>query len=90
MDGRLAALGQKKTVEYQGRMVPGEVLEFEAKNEAWNQYALEDGTSMKMKLVLLEVVRLLNEFTPTGEPVYIFSAQQIVGITSPDGLKKKA
>ena len=83
-------MGQKKTVEYQGRMVPGEVLEFEAKNEAWNQYALEDGTSMKMKLVLLEVVRLLNEFTPTGEPVYIFSAQQIVGITSPDGLKKKA
>ena len=82
-------MGQKKTIEYQGRKVEGEVLEFDAKSEVWNQYALEDGTSMKMKLVLLEVIRVLNEFSPNGDPVYQFSAQQIVGITSPDNLKKK-
>ena len=82
-------MGQKKTVEYQGRKVPGEVLEFEAKTEGWNQYTLEDGTSLKMKLVLLDVTRVLNEYGPTGDPVYMFSAQQIVGVTPPDNLKKK-
>jgi hypothetical protein len=90
-DGRPDTLGQKKTVDYQGRKVSGEVLNFQATApEAWNQYTLEDGSSMKMKLVLLEVVRLLDEYNPaTGDPVYMFSAQQIVGNTSPDNLRKK-
>lgn len=82
-------MGQKKTVDYQGKKVPGEVLEFEAKTENWNQYTLEDGTSVKMKVVLLEVVRVVNEYGPNGEPVYIFTAQQITGTSAPDGLKKK-
>ena len=82
-------MGQKKTVDYQGRKVEAEVLEFEAKGEAWNQYALEDGSSLKMKTVLLDVSRLLNEYDDKGEPVYVFAAQQIVGITAPDNLKKK-
>ena len=80
----------RKTVDFQGRKVEAEVVNFEAKSEAWNQYVLEDGTALKMKLVLLDVARVLNEYTPTGDPVYIFTAQQIVGSTSPDALKKKA
>lgn len=83
-------MGLRKTVDYQGRRVEAEVVNFEAKAEGWNQYALEDGTSLKMKLVLLEVVRLVDEYGPTGDPVYVFSAQQIVGSASPDNLKKKA
>ncbi len=66
-----------------------ELLEFDTKSEAWNQYTLEDGTSLKMKLVLLEVVRLLDEYSPSGDPIYTFSAQQIVGVVAPSGLKKK-
>jgi hypothetical protein len=83
-------VGQQKTVDYQGKKVPGEVLEFEAKAENWNQYTLEDGTSVKMKVVLLEVVRVLNEYGPAGDPIYIFTAQQITGTSSPENLKKKA
>jgi hypothetical protein len=79
-----------RTIEYQGRKVEGELVDFEAGTESWNQYTLHDGSSLKIKTVLLEVVRLVNEFGPSGDPIYVFSAQQIVGTTVPDTLKKKA
>jgi hypothetical protein len=82
-------VGQKKMVQYQGREVEGEVLEFEAKSaENWNNYALEDGSNAKVKAVLLEVVRL-SEYLPNGEPVYQLSAQLLIGTTVADALKKK-
>jgi hypothetical protein len=84
-----SVLAQRKTIEHQGRKVEAEVLEFEAKTEGWNQYALEDGTSLKMKVVLLEVARLIGEYDAKGEPIYTLTAQQITGITAPDSLKKK-
>jgi hypothetical protein len=75
-----SVLAQRKTIEHQGRKVEAEVLEFEAKTE---------GTSLKMKVVLLEVARLIGEYDAKGEPIYTLTAQQITGITAPDSLKKK-
>jgi hypothetical protein len=82
-------LTQKRIIDYQGRKVEGELIDFQSKNESWNQYELADGSSMKMKVVLLEIMRLLNEHNPAGEPVYVFTAQQITAVDSPDHLKKK-
>lgn len=84
-------MAQKRTVDYQNRKVEGEVVDFDAVPENWTHYKLSDGTTLKMRLSLLEVVRLLNEFNPqTGEPVYVFSAQNIISVDSPEALKKKA
>ncbi len=82
-------LGPKKTVEYQGRKVQGQSVDFTAKSENWQQYELEDGSQVKMKVVLLDVIRLVDEYNKNGDPVYQFSAQQIIGMTIPDELKKK-
>ena len=88
--GRAKSVGQKRTVEYQGRKVQGEVVEFEAVPENWTPYRLSDGTILKMRLSLLEVVRLLDEFQPqSGDPVYLFTAQTIVSADSPETLKQK-
>jgi hypothetical protein len=88
--GRAVFVAQKRIVEYQGRKVEGEVVEFEPVPETWTHYKLVDGTTLKMKLSLLEVIRLVNEFQPqTGEPVYVFTAQNIVNINAPEELKKK-
>ncbi|MGA9969858.1 MAG: hypothetical protein WA690_03155 [Candidatus Acidiferrales bacterium] len=83
-------MAQKRLVDYLGRKVEGEVIEFDPVPEAWTRYDLKDGTTLKVKVSLLEVVRLLNEFNPqTGDPVYVFTAQQIVNVDSPENLKKK-
>ena len=81
---------EKRLVDYENRKVEGEVVDFAPVPESWTTYSLADGTTMKMKLSLLEVVRLMGEYNKqTGEPVYVFTAQQIVNIHSPENLKLK-
>lgn len=82
-------LGPKKTLDVGGSKVVGQSVDFESKSENWNQYILEDGSTLRLKTVLLEVVRL-ERYNEKNEPVYQFTAQNIVGIQVPDSLKKKA
>ena len=82
-------MGKRNTIDYQGRKVEGEVLEFQSKGEAWNQYELEDGTTLRVKIVMLDVVRLIDEYDDNGEPVYVLSAQQIVATSAPSHLRKQ-
>lgn len=78
----------KKMYDFQGRKVPGQDVLFESKGENWNLYTLDDGSTLRVKLVLLEVARL-DEYNDRGEPVYMVSAQQLLGVQVPDELKKK-
>jgi hypothetical protein len=79
----------RRMVDYQNRKVEGEVVDFHQDSpEAWNAYTFSDGTVLKLKTVLLEAVRLIGEYGPTGEPIYIFSAQQIAAVNAPDNLKQ--
>lgn len=83
-------MAQQRTIDYQGRKVQAEVVDFEPALENWTLYRLADGTEIKIKVSLLEVVRLLNDFDPqTGNPIYVFSSQQIVSVNAPENLKKK-
>ena len=82
-------MGPKKLFDFQGRKVQGQSIEFEPKAEPWGQYALEDGTELKVKVVLCEVVRL-DEFNDKGDPVYQFGFQQIIGAVVPEALKRKS
>ena len=78
----------KRKVNFQGQEVWGEEIEFETEREAFNTYILHDGTKLKTKTVLADVVRL-DVWKPDGEPIYIISATQIVTVIVPDNLKKK-
>jgi hypothetical protein len=80
-------MGPKKQYPYNGKPVSGQQVDVETSTETWSTYKLEDGTVLKMKVVLLEVVRL-DEHDATGNPVYQFAAHQIIGVTAPDDLKK--
>jgi hypothetical protein len=81
-------MANQKIVDYQGRKVKGEVVEFQPPPENFSIYNLADGTTIKLKTVLLEVVRVVGEYGPTGDPVYVFTAQQIVNTVSPEALKQ--
>lgn len=67
-----------------------EEIEFETDREAWNTYTLHDGTTLKVKAVLAEVLRVEGMYQQTGEPVYTVNASIVVSSSSPDALKKKA
>jgi hypothetical protein len=78
----------KRTVQFQGTEVQGEGVEFETEREAFNSYLLQDGTTLKLKSVVIEIVRL-DQFNRAGDPVYVIRSQNIVAAVVPENLKKK-
>ena len=63
-------------------------MAFEPIQEEWNEYKLKDGTTMKMKLVLVKVARtsLRDE---RGQPLYLVNTQPLVDISIPRELREK-
>lgn len=72
-----------------GDLVDAEHIEINQASEYWNQYLLEDGTVIKMKLVATKVVRLVNQYDQAGNPVYFINSTNVVSIECPENLKKK-
>ena len=60
----------KKTVVYNGKQVEAEVMEFTSPAEPWTEARVADGTLIRFKLVVREVVKMVGEFNKDGEPVY--------------------
>jgi hypothetical protein len=80
----------KRKVNLGGQEFMAEEIEFESETpEKWNTYALHDGTNLKVKAVLANVLRVEGHYTPTGDPLYTVNASLVVSTTVPDNLKKK-
>ena|ERR1700733_8447263 len=78
-----------RKVNFQGQSVDAEVIEFEPEREQWSTYILHDGSTMKIKAVVAEILRLQGVFTPNGDPIYMVQAQQILHVNAPDSLRKQ-
>ena len=79
-----------KRVEFKlgDKTVEGTLVDFEAVREEYNSYKLSDGSTIRMKTVVTNIIRT-EEFTPTGEPVYIVNSQNVLVADVPDQLKKR-
>ena len=55
-----------------------EQIEITQSSENWNQYLLEDGSVLKIKLVATKVVRLKDQYDPSGNPVYFLQSNTII------------
>jgi len=58
-------------------------------SEQWNTYLLEDGSVLKVKLVVKKVSRVDNAYDVEGNPVYFFQSTNVTSIEAPESLKKK-
>ena len=64
-------------------------VDFTEEVEHWNVYKLEDGTTLKVKLVLRGIKRL-QKWNPDGSPIYLINSQNIVrAVGIPAKLKPK-
>ena len=69
------------------KTVDGTLVDFETLREEYNSYKLSDGSIIRMKTVVTNIIRT-EEFTPGGEPVYIVNSQNVLVADVPDELKK--
>lgn len=58
--------------------------EFDALKEDWSIYQLEDGTTLKFKVVLTRVIRELDD---KGNPIYTFLMKNVFVVLPPPSLK---
>ena len=52
-------------------------IDFEEKEEHWNVYKLKDGTTLKVKLILVGIKRL-KKHNSDGTPLYLINSQNVV------------
>ncbi len=80
--------GKRKLTLPDGREVEGTVLNFRTGGEHWNEYLVDDGTVIRMKLVATEVMRLDSEYDQHGNPVYLVQSTNVMSVDAPQNLRR--
>jgi S-adenosylhomocysteine hydrolase len=68
-----------------GKMEPKDIVNAK---EGWSEYTLDDGSVIRVKGVLLDIKRALNQFNAEGDPVYVMQLALVHQLRAPDQLKK--
>lgn len=62
---------------------------FRAAGEHWNEYLLDDGTVLRLKLVVTNVVKIDGLYDNDGNPAYLAQSTNVVGVSSPEEIRRK-
>ncbi len=80
--------GRKTKLNLNGQLVDATSVPVRSSQENWSEYILEDGTVIRMKLVVTEVFRVEGIYDPDGNPVYHIKSGNIASAMPPENLKK--
>lgn len=67
-----------------GQMADASEVGFRGSGEYWNEYLLDDGTVVRIKLVVTNVYRLDGQRDPEGQPLYVVKSNNIMVVSAPD------
>jgi hypothetical protein len=70
-------------------MVDAVELSFRSSGENWNEYLVDDGTVVRIKLVVTEVARIEGEYDADGNPAYAIRSANVTAISAPDELRRQ-
>jgi hypothetical protein len=76
-------------INFGGREVEADKIPVSGMREEWNQYMLEDGTVLRVRLIVSDVLRVVGEYNSDGDPVYIIKSTNFVNSDVPSQLRKK-
>lgn len=76
-------MARRKRITHEGREIEATVLDFSVVEDGIARYRLEDGTVLRVKPVVVNVLRLEGERTELGEPVFL--VQSLVHTTIDGG-----
>jgi hypothetical protein len=81
--------GRKRILDL-GDGQPREVEEvgFRSSGEHWNEYLLDDGTVIRIKLVATEVLKVVGQFDAEGNPAYFVKSTNVTNVSAPADLRR--
>ena len=72
-----------------GRVVDAMPVGFQTGREDWNEYLADDGSVIRSKLVVTELLRIVNEWAPDGQPLYATVAMNLLTVDAQESMKKR-
>ncbi|OIO36430.1 MAG: hypothetical protein AUJ74_02345 [Candidatus Omnitrophica bacterium CG1_02_44_16] len=82
-------MADKVKINFGQEIVDATPVDINQANEYFNQYFIEDGTVLKMKLVATKVFRIDDRYDQEGSPIYFVQSTNVLSVNSPSNLKKK-
>jgi len=79
---------RKKTVEWRGKLIEGTPVLVENQVEPQSTYNLEDGTQIRMRTVVMEVVRLDGHYNAEGDTIYLLKSQNLMTTNVPEKYRR--
>lgn len=67
-------------VLYKGEIVDGDDVSFSVVKDDWNTYQLHDGTEIRVRLIVQEVIKIPGEVDGQGNPVYVVKSNNVLVI----------
>lgn len=78
------------TVSFRGQPRPATPIKFDLTDLRLATYQLEDGSVLSIQAVVVSVVRIHDEWTADGDPVYQVRSQPVLTVSVPPALKRKS
>jgi hypothetical protein len=73
-----------------GSKLNGTEVGVDESTERWTDLALNDGTKLRVKQAILQVIRLDGQYDPEGNPLYVIKGMPMMFLVSaPNNLKRK-
>lgn len=57
-------------------------------DEPWTVLKLEDGSTVRVRTIVKDVSRMVDEFDSAGNPMYYLESQQVYFVAAPEALKR--
>ncbi len=80
--------GRRKIQGPDGQEHEADVVGFRSSGEHFNEYLLDDGSVLRIKLVVTEVLRIKDMYDQQGNPAYLAQHSQVTAVDSPENLKR--
>jgi len=75
-------------VPFEGKIAEGIEMDYKSVKEDWNEYQTNDGTIIRLKVVVTNIAKLADKYDKDGNPVYVIKSSNVVSISAPEKLKK--
>jgi hypothetical protein len=71
-----------------GQEHEAEPVGFRASGEHFNEYLLDDGVILRIKLVLTDVWKVKDAYDEHGDPAYLVGQSLVIAVDAPDHLRE--
>ncbi len=83
-------MGIKTKVKIGDEWVNGEEINFQVEQDDWHIYKLEDGTIVKLKVLVTKIIRTEKWNPNLNDPIYSVSSSIVIETIVPENLKRKS